>query len=172
MRTPLFVRPLTLAEEAALAAGLHSADAFTLRRSQILRASARREPVAAIAEHVGCAPQTVRNTLHAFHAHGLAALERGSTAPHAPRRSFDDAALERLQTLVHRSPRDCGHRQSLWTLTLLVESCVSEGVTAQRVSDETVRQALRRLGLSWKRAKHWLVSPDVRYIRKKAGAIG
>lgn len=172
MQRPLFVRPLTLAEEEALAAGLRSADTVTLRRCQILRASARGTPVATIAEQVGCAPQTVRTTLHAFHTRGLAALVRGSSAPHTARRSFDDAALERLQALVHRRPRDCGHAQSLWTLTLLVESCVTEGVTPQRVSDETIRQALRRLGLSWKRAKHWLVSPDDRYARKKAGATG
>jgi hypothetical protein len=42
MQVPLFVRPLTDAERQALEAGLHSSDAFVLRRCQILLASARR----------------------------------------------------------------------------------------------------------------------------------
>jgi hypothetical protein len=43
MQPPLFVRPPTESEQQALAAGLRSADAFTLRRCQIVLASARGE---------------------------------------------------------------------------------------------------------------------------------
>ena len=43
MQAPRFVRPPTEEEKQALAAGLRSADAFTLRRSQIILASARGE---------------------------------------------------------------------------------------------------------------------------------
>ena len=63
MQTPLFVRPPTEEERQTLAAGLRSADAFTLRRSQIVLASARGERVAAIARSLGCTAQTVRATL-------------------------------------------------------------------------------------------------------------
>lgn len=41
-----------------------------------------------------------------------------------------------------------------------------------RVSDETVRDAINRLGLGWKRAKNWIASPDPEYARKKNDAIG
>ena len=40
MKRPIFVRPLTDAERKTLEAGLLSPDAFTLRRCQILLASA------------------------------------------------------------------------------------------------------------------------------------
>ena len=39
------------------------------------------------------------------------------------------------------------------------------------LSPETIRQAFLRLGVSWRRAKHWLTSPDPAYARKKAAAI-
>ncbi len=40
-------------------------------------------------------------------------------------------------------------------------------MTATRVSHETIRAALRRLGVGWRRAKHWITSPDPAYQRKK-----
>jgi hypothetical protein len=38
------------------------------------------------------------------------------------------------------------------------------------LSIETIRQALRRLRVRWRRAKHWLTSPDPAYTRKKTDA--
>ena len=172
MKPPLYVRPLTDDERDALKAGLRSSDAFTLRRSQILLASARGERPPAIAQHLGCASQTVRNTIRAFNQRGLAALEEGSHRNHTICVSFDEAALEQLQALAHRSPRDFGHSTSLWTLELLADESARQGLTAHRVSDETIRRAILRLGSSWKRAKRWITSPDPGYERKKGAATG
>ena len=41
------------------------------------------------------------------------------------------------------------------------------GIISQEASDEGVRRALRRLGTNWKRAKHWITSPDPQYLLKK-----
>jgi hypothetical protein len=46
-----------------------------------------------------------------------------------------------------------------------------QGLTAERVSGETIRATLQRLGLRWKRAKRWITSPDPEYARKKGPAI-
>src|SRR5882762_3361520 len=35
------------------------------------------------------------------------------------------------------------------------------------ITGETVRNALTKLGVRWKRAKHWITSPDPDYVRKK-----
>jgi transposase InsO family protein len=35
------------------------------------------------------------------------------------------------------------------------------------VSAETIRQTLKRFGINWKRAKHWITSPDPPYLIKK-----
>jgi transposase len=172
MQAPLFVRPPTEAEQQALAAGLRSADAFTLRRCQIVLASARGERVPAIARSVGCGEQAVRNALHAFDERGVAALAAGSSRPHTIHAAFDPAAAEALRALLHRSPREFGHPTSLWTLDLAAETAFAEGITPTRVTGETVRVTLVRLGIRWRRAKTWLTSPDPAYTPKKPVATG
>jgi len=57
-------------------------------------------------------------------------------------------------------------------LELAAEVAFAEGITARRVSDETVRATLARLGLRWRRAKDWITSPDPAYAQKKPAAIG
>lgn len=172
MKPPLFVRPLTDGERAALRAGLRSPDAFVLRRCQLLLASARGLKPAQIAERFGCASQTVRNAIRAFEAVGAGCLVEGSHRPKSSRPEIDDAGCRRLLALLHRSPRDLGKPTSLWTLALAAEVAHAEGITARPVSDETIRQALLRLGVGWKRAKTWITSPDPAYLRKKGRATG
>jgi hypothetical protein len=73
---------------------------------------------------------------------------------------------------VHRSPRDFGHPTSLWTLDLVAEVSFAQGLTTRLVTGEAVRKTLVRLGIDWKRAKHWITSPDPGYERKKGDATG
>ena len=172
MNLPLFVRPLTDEERAALRAGLRSPDAFTLRRCQVLLASADGLRPAQIAQRLGCASQSVRNAIRAFAAEGLDCLREKSHRPKSVRAEIDDVGCERLRALLHRSPRDFGKPTSLWTLDLAAEVALAEGITARRVSGETIRQALKRLGIGWRRAKTWITSPDPAYLRKKRRATG
>ena len=170
MQAPLLVRPLTDAERSALEAGLRSPAAFAVRRAQILLASARGEHVPAIARALGCHEQTVRNAIHAFAAHGTAALTTGSSRPRTVHAAFDAAGAEQLKELLHRSPRDFGHPTSLWTLELAAETAHAEGLTATRVSGETVRATLARLDVRWRRAKRCITSPDPAYALKNTPA--
>jgi transposase len=172
MKPPLFVRPLTDPERAALRAGLRSPDAFALRRCQILLQSADGLRPAQIADRLGCASQSVRNAIRAFHAEGTDCLAAKSHRPVSVRPELDDAACERLRALLHRSPRDFGKTTSLGTLDLAAEVAFAEGITARLVSGETIRQALKRLGVGWKRAKAWITSPDPAYARKTGRATG
>jgi transposase len=170
MRTPIYVRPLTDAERYAVEAGLRSSDAFTLRRCQIVRASADGIPVPQIARTLGCNDQTVRNAIHAVNDHGIATLTKGSCRAHTIHRALDAAGAERLRDLLHRSPRDFGHTTSLWTLDLAATEARTQGLTDRVVSGETIRATLVRLGVRWLRAKTWITSPDPEYARKKGGA--
>jgi transposase len=160
MKAPLFVRPLTDLELAALTKGLRSADAFTLRRCQIVFASARGEHAAMIGLQLGCSDQTVRNAVRAFNERGAAALSRRSSRPATMYPAFDGVGIERLCALLHRSPRDFGKDASYWTLSLVAEVSFAEGLTTERISGETVRATLARFGVRWRRAKRWLVNPD------------
>ena len=77
-----------------------------------------------------------------------------------------------LKALLHQSPRTLGKPTSLWTLALVAEVCREKGWTARALSPEGIRKVLRRLDVGWKRAKHWLTSPDPDYAKKKRHAIG
>jgi transposase len=170
MQAPLFVRPLSADERVALDAGLRSASGFTVRRCQMLLASAEGQPTTMIARALRCNDQTVRNAIHAFAHRGLAALQPKSSRPHTTHATFDARRRERLRALLHQSPRTFGKQTSVWTLELAAEVSFAEGITPRLVSDETIRAALAALGVRWKRAKHWITSPDPAYARKKNGA--
>ncbi len=164
------MRPKTDAERQALEAGLRSSDAFVLRRCQIILASSRGDRAPRIAEALSCDDQTVRNAIHAFNARGLEALTERSSRPRTIRQAFDESRAADLGSLLHRSPRDFGKDTGVWTLELAADVSFEQGLTRERVSDETVRRALGRLGVGWKRAKRWITSPDPEYARKKARA--
>jgi transposase len=172
MPAPLFVRSLTEEERATLHAGRRAAEAFTLRRSQILLASAEGHTPRQIAQHLGCGDQTVRNVLRAFAREGLGCLQQKSSRPKTTKPQLDAAKADKLRELLHTSPRGLGKARSTWTRAMVAEVCEERGLTPQQVSDETVRTALRRLGINWKRAKHWITSPDPAYVRQKRRAIG
>jgi transposase len=170
MRPPIFLRPLTEDEQRQIQAGLRSSDAFVLRRCQILLASARKERAPQIARELGCDDQTVRNVIHEFNADGLRVLHQGSSRPHRLRTSFTEEGLARLQDLLHRSPREFGQDRGTWTLELVTQVCLEQGIIAAPISDESVRRAIKSLGTNWKRAKYWITSPDPLYLRKKTPA--
>src|SRR5215470_13232446 len=152
MRPPVFVRSLTDAERQAVTVGLRSSDAFVLRRCQILLASNRGQRAPRIAEQLGCDDQTVLDALHAFNALGLDALKKGSSRPKQTHVVFAPEQAEQLRALLHRLPRDFGYPSSVWTLDLAAQLSVDQGLVSTRVSGETIRQTLLRLGQGWKRA--------------------
>ena len=170
MQAPIFVRRPSDDERQALGDGLRSADAFVLRRCQVILASARGERAPQIARVLGCDDQTVRNVIHGFNAGGLAVLRRGSSRPHTIRPAFDAARAEQLRALLHRSPRAFAKPTSVWTLAAAAEVSFEQGLTPERVSGETIRATLERLGVRWRRAKRWITSPDPEYARKKVRA--
>jgi transposase len=174
MKRPIYVRPLSDAERETLEAGLRSPDAFTLRRCQILLASDADQNAYQIAANLGCNPQTARNAIHKFNEEGLSeALSRGSHRPHTVHRSFDEkGSAEALREMLHHSPRKFGKDTSLWTLEMAAQVSFEEELTKERVSGETIRATLLRMGVRWQRAKRWITSPDPLYARKKGDATG
>lgn len=172
MRYPIFVRQLTELERKSLEEGLRASDSFVLRRSQILLASSQGQTPAEIGPRVGRTDQTVRNVLRAFQDQGLACLSRKSSRPKTLRTIFDESRAAALGELLHQSPRDFGYPTSLWTLELAAQVSVEQGLSTHKVNAETIRCTLKRLGKSWQRAKHWIVSPDPEYSRKRGRASG
>lgn len=172
MHPQLFVPALTDAQRQSLQHGLRAATAFTVRRCQILLASAQRQSPSAIAHQLGCTPATVRNALHAFGREGLGCLQEKSSRPHSARPFLDERHADALKDLLHQSPRLFGKSTSLWTLDLVAELCHTRGWTPRRLCGEAIRVALKRLQIRWRRAKHWITSPDPAYARKKKRVTG
>jgi transposase len=167
MKPPLFVRELSDAERRTLHAGLRSREAFTLRRAQILLASADGQRPARIAAQVGCSVGTVHNTIHAFGTEGTDCLGEKKRGPKDAQPVLDEAKADPLRGILHQSPRRFGKARSTWTLDLLADVAFEQDLTPRRLSHEAVRQAVKRLGHGWKRAKTWITSPDPAYARKK-----
>ena len=71
---------------------------------------------------------------------------------------------ERLLEIVRQSPRTLGKEFSNWTLATLQEWLKERGV---EVSLEWIRQTLLQGGISFKRPKHKVTSPDPDYEGKK-----
>jgi hypothetical protein len=167
MKPPLFVRPVADAERRALTEGLRSCAAFTLRRCPILLASARGQRPSRSAAARGGSAQTVRDAIHAFAAAGTACLRATSKAPKTVHAAWPKEHDDDLRALRHQSPRCFATPTSLWTLALAAAVCFAKGWTARVLSGAAIRLTVKRLGVSWKRAKHWLTSPDPASARKK-----
>lgn len=168
----MLVRELTADERQALRRGLKSADGFTVRRCQVLLASAGGAGPAAVGGAVGLSPQAVRNAIRAFHASGLGCLTRRPPVAKTPAAVWDRKHDGELKDLLHRRPREFGKPTSLWTLALAAEVCHQKGWATRRLTAEGMRGVLARLGVGWKRAKHGITSPDPEYAKKKSYGIG
>ncbi|BCL83775.1 helix-turn-helix domain-containing protein [Ktedonobacteria bacterium brp13] len=149
MKAPMYVRALSPVEQDWIQAGLRSADAFTLRRCQILLASSRQQRPKEIARNLDCATQTVRNAIHAFEQKDLACLKQESSRPKTVQAQFDQAKCEALRALLHQGPRTFGNATSCWTLELAAEVSFEQGLTESQMSIETIRLALKRLEVGW-----------------------
>ncbi|MBY0513750.1 MAG: helix-turn-helix domain-containing protein [Gemmataceae bacterium] len=172
MKPPLFVRELSDAERRALHAGLRSREAFTLRRAQILLASAGGQRPSRIAASVGRAIGTVRNTLHAFEKEGTGCLTEKKRGPKGAQPILGEAKAGPRKGILHQSPRRFGKTRSTRTLDLLAHLAFEQRLTPHRLSHEAVRQAVKRLGHGWKRAEQWITRPDPAYARKEQRGTG
>ncbi len=169
MPKPLYVRELTNEEREQRRAGLRSSSAFTVRRSQIILMNSEEHLTARqIAGRLRCSDQCAREALRAFEQEGVACLHAKSHRKHHLETKFSPAGLERLAGLVHHSPRQYGYANSLWSLAQLAEVSFQEGLSSETVSYETVRQALKKLDIDWRRARQHITSLDPHYERKKA----
>jgi biotin operon repressor len=162
------IRRLTDEEHAAIAHGLRSPVAFTLRRSQILLASARGQTPPEISQQLGCSDQAVREAIQTFPQAGVTALSPKSKRPHKVPTTITSEQAHQIGALLHRRPREFGHATRLWTLERIVQVSLHEGILDQPVTGETIRHALLRLGIAGKRAKRWMTSPDPAYARTRS----
>src|SRR4051794_8795310 len=119
-----------------------------------------------------CAVQTARDGIRAFNARGVASLAVGSSRPRSAAPVLGEAERERPRAILHRPPRAFGHPRSTWTLDLLAREAHGQGLSPAGLPGETIRQALPRLGVGWKRAERRLTSPDPAHAQESVAATG
>jgi transposase len=133
------------------------------RAQMILLAAEQGLKVPQIAAIVRESEATVLRWLKRYLAEGLNGLQ---DAPRPGRPMQVTAAYRNLLlTAVRRRPRSLELPFSLWTLQRLVDYLAER--TGIRVSDETVRRALKQAGIVLSRPQHMISSPDPDYQVKK-----
>jgi transposase len=133
------------------------------RAQMIFLAAEQGLKVPQIAAIVRESEATVLRWLKRYLAEGLEGLH---DAPRPGRPSeVTQAYRAALLAAVRRRPRSLGLPFSLWTLQRLVDYLAER--TSIRVSDETVRRALKQAGIGLSRPQHKISSPDPEYALTK-----
>jgi transposase len=147
----IYVRQPTLAEDTELKLMTRQAVGRVSRRAHMVRLSAQRRAVPGIAALFGVSRATVRFWLRRFDAHGPRGLY-DEPRPGRPRK-LTVPGERCLVELVVRDPQQArpGFLATLWTVAML--TLALGATTGMAVSGTTVRRALRRVGLAWRRPR-------------------
>jgi transposase len=171
-KEPIFVRALTEEEKQVLEKALRASDACEMKRAQILLASNQRLTTFGIEKQFGYSAEYARQMIHRFNQEGIGCLKRKSSAPLTKEAIIDKSKCEQIKQMMHKSPRTFGKASSIWTLSLVAEVLYEQGETPRQMATETIRAAMKNNGISWKRAKDWMTSPDPNYELKKSNERG
>jgi transposase len=163
---------LTPTQRAALRrVARHSPDGRAARRALALLDLDRGEPVAGVARRFQVARDTVYEWAGRLRRSRLPAAQRLADAPRPGRPARQRAAAEPLiRAALLADPRRFGYRHPAWTAGLLRQHLRrAHGVA---VSLATVRRAVRRLGLRWKRPRFALSRRARHWGQAKGGSSG
>lgn len=134
-----------------------------LRRAGIVLASLQGRTVDEIAEMFAASDHHVRDVIHAFNERGFAALDPKWSGGRPAK--TDVATRERICQIARVAPNLLGKPFTTWSLPKLRDYLVAIGVVGQ-ISVETLRQILRRGGVSWQATKTWKTSTDPDFAAK------
>jgi transposase len=151
----------------ALAARTH--DARQAVRAHALLWLDSGESVPDVAERLGVARQIIYNWISRFHERASLGLEaRLSDAPRCGRPATAAGIIDPLiDRVIERDPRDLGYRSTVWTAPLLVRYLEDEHHLI--VCDDSVRLAIARLKIRWKRPRHRLALRPYAWRQAKGG---
>jgi transposase len=144
-------------------------DARILRRTYALLWLADGESVADIAERLSVSPRSVYNWLNRFLERTDSPLEeRLSDAERSGRPVTVQGIIDPLiDVVIDIDPHALGYRSTAWTVPLLVQYLADQHKL--NVSAPSVRLALARLELHWKRPRHRLALRPETWRQAKGG---
>lgn len=127
------------------------------------------ESVPEVAHRLGVTRQTVYNWASRFQARtDLELTLRLADAPRCGRPCTASGVIDPLiDAVIERDPREFDYRSTVWTAPLLVEYLRDEHKLV--VSDDSVRLAIARLRVRWKRPRHHLALRPQTWRQAKGG---
>ena len=176
----LFARPpLDDQEERQMRklAGSRHAPGDWILRAKMLVSSWGRNPTTAIAQDLGCHPQTVRERIIRFNAEGLDGLgdrpgagrkprlteqERGSIIALA-RSTPPGKAIRMGEELTAAEP----DKEAQWSLDALARAAQDKGIQVER---SQIRRILLKEGIRWRHTRSWAESTDPDFVPKGHGS--
>lgn len=161
----LFIK-LDAQEREALQRAIESANNVKwYRQLKVIDLSAQGHSVSELAEMFDLCAGTIRRYIHSYNEDGIDGLRPGYGAGRPPAITWTQA--EWLDALA-QSPADIAVLKTgaqNWTQALIREYL--EHVHQIRATQTTISNALRRVGIRWRRAKHRVYSPDPLYVVKR-----
>ena len=147
--------------------GLRSADAFRVRRCQIVLASEYGAGVPRIRAKWGAATKAcAMSCTRSIPRGAVACLQRGSSRPHTTRGAWGAKELSGSRPCCLRVPGPSAPPVCGPGVSGRGGLCPRPYFPAGQPRSDP--HGLCRLGVSWQRAKHWITSPDPAYARKKS----
>ena len=147
----------------------HAHDSRVLQRAYALLWLDDGESAADVATRLGVSRQSIYNWIDLFHArHDQEITSRLSDAVRSGRPRTAHGIIDPLiDTVIESDPRDFGYRSTVWTAPLLVDYLA--GMHNLVVSDDSVRLAIARLKVRWKRPRHRLALRPLTWRQSKGG---
>ena len=127
------------------------------------------ESVPEVAHRLGVTRQTVYNWGSRFQARTASEIAvRLADAPRCGRPCTATGIIDPLiDAIIERDPRELNYRSTVWTAPLIVEYLCNEHQLM--VSDDSVRAAIARLRVRWKRPRHHLALRPATWRQAKGG---
>jgi len=145
-------------------------DAHSLRRAQTLFWLNEGESAAEVADWLCVSRSVIYKWVRQFQErYGLEIWRRVSDEPRSGRPRTACGIIDPLiDDVIDVDPRDLGYRSTVWTAPLLEQYLVE--VHQIRVSVQSVRLAIKRLGIRWKRPRHVLSKRSETWRQAKGGS--
>ena len=159
------IRALSTQEQRTLAHWQRGDDAVRYRHARVLLLASQAWTCDRIAEALGLHVNTVRHLIEAFNQGGLEAVTPRPRSGGRPPTYGPDVA-EAAEDLL-RQPPPPEEGPATWSLHRLARALGDRLEHLPGISHETVRRLLQRRGITYRRAKAWLLSPDPAYRRHK-----
>jgi transposase len=162
----LRVREFTQKESAVVSRWLKgSRNAVEMRRAQILAFSAQGMASKDIAQYLDMNHEYVRQLIRAFNAKGIEALRARARPKGGGKLTEEDKSV--IREVATAPPQAFGRPFNQWSLRKLHQFLVVQKKMITPVCYGTIRNAVKRAGLSFQRTRTWKRSEDPAYESKK-----